>query len=423
MGIIGVLKKIINVKNNDLSFLNVGDIVWARRYSNDLEKEKIKKGHQESPYVIIKKTKDEVYALQCTSNPHEEIKWKMAYYPLSKLNYDIKKNSFINCTKVFLLKEIQFVEIIARLSEYDLNQVKKQLYLIKNSNFKVRPLIENKYLDFKISVGDVILYEGDKYYINSIDDKYLDTYKLKKHIKVNDRVLIGNTYYSFVFNNIFKIKIKSKYSLVDAFNSGEVLIINNYKEKRTENKIIKSLRVGALINYKNKMFYVYEKNDESIKCFEVYSNIGSYDILINGGRYKTFFASVSILLEKLNQNGYSIRRCATTFEIEYNKNTFSLPKKKRNNYKNKILKGKDIDDYVPMVVLKDLNNGKYYLIIDRKDNIIELVNINDLGDTFYFELDKKYCTFEYYRVLSKEDFNMYLKKIKELKEICVMFNM
>ena len=86
------------------------------------------------------------------------------------------------------------------------------------------------------------------------------------------------------------------------------------------------------------------------------------------------------------------------------------------------LEQKDIDDLVPMVILKDLNNGNYYLIIDRNDNVIELVNINDIGDTFYFELEKKYCPFEYYRVMSKEEYNMYLKKIKDLKEMCAVFS-
>ena len=64
----------------------------------------------------------------------------------------------------------------------------------------------------------------------------------------------------------------------------------------------------------------------------------------------------------------------------------------------------------------------YYLIIDMDDNVIELVNINDIGDTFYFELEKKYCPFEYYRVMAKEEYNMYLKKIKDLKEMCAVFS-
>ena len=136
----------------------------------------------ESPYVVIKKVLGKVYALQCTSNPHHEIKWKMAYYPLGKLNYEMKKNSFINCMVVYELKEIQFVEMIGRLSDVDLNQLKKQLYILKNSDFKVKPDIEKKYLDFKIGIGDVILYNGNKYYIDSIKGRSYEVLEVMKFI-------------------------------------------------------------------------------------------------------------------------------------------------------------------------------------------------------------------------------------------------
>ena len=431
MRIIEFFKKIIEIKDNDLSFLNVGDIIWAKRYKNDEEKSRIKMGHQESPYVVIKKSKGKVYALQCTSNPHWEIQWKMAYYPLGKLNYEMKKNSFINCMVVYELKEIQFVEMIGHLNDVDLNQLKKQLYILKNSDFKVKPDIEEKYLDFKIGIGDVILYNGNKYYIDSIKGRSYEVYRLKKHQKLSDRLLICNTYYSFIFRNIEKIKIRSKYDLVDTFNTGEIEIINKYKEKNLkllEKRMPNSLRVGSLIDYKNRMFYVYEKLDDCVNCYEIYSNEvfeeGMADILVKGGIYKTFFATVTIPIDKLDDNGYKIRRCAWEEEIEYNKNIFSLPKKKRVYARRRLasIKEKNIDDLVPMVILKDLNNGNYYLIIDRNDNIIELVNINDIGDTFYFELEKKYCPFEYYRVMSKEEYNMYLKKIKDLKEMCAVFS-
>ena len=431
MRIIEFFKKIIEVKDNDLSFLNVGDIIWAKRYKNDEEKSRIKMGHQESPYVVIKKSKGKVYALQCTSNPHWEIQWKMAYYPLGKLNYQMKKNSFINCMVVYELKEIQFVEMIGHLNDIDLNQLKKQLYIFKNSGFKVKPDIEEKYLDFKIGVGDVILYNGNKYYIDSIKGRSYEVYRLKKHPKVSDRLLIGNTYYSFIFRNLERIKINSKYDLVDTFNTGEIEIINKYKEnslKLLEKRMPNSLRVGSLIDYKNRMFYVYEKLDDCVNCYEIYSNEvfeeGMADILVKGGIYKTFFATVTIPIDKLDDNGYKIRRCAWEEEIEYNKNIFSLPKKKRVNARRRLasIKEKDKDDFVPMVILKDLNNGNYYLIIDRNDNVIELVNINDIGDTFYFELEKNCCPFKYYRVMSKEEYNMYLKKIKDLKEMCAVFS-
>ena len=59
--------KILTKYFNKLFFLDVGDIIWAKRYQNEKEKEKIMEGHQEGPYVVIKKTFFNVYALFCTS--------------------------------------------------------------------------------------------------------------------------------------------------------------------------------------------------------------------------------------------------------------------------------------------------------------------------------------------------------------------
>ena len=437
MGVIEFFKKIIEVKNNDLSFLNVGDIIWARRYKTEEEKNKIKIGHQESPYVVIKKKKNKVYGLQCTSNPHQEVEWKMIYYPLGRLNYDMKKNSYINCLKEYELKEVQFVEIIGQLRENDLNQLKKQLHILINSQFPTKPKIEKKYLDYKIGIGDIISVKDIRYYIYSIDDKYLYTHRLRKNTKKNKNILINNTYYSFIFDKTEKIRIKSKYNLTDTFNTGEIELINEYKEKylqeyaeKRENG--KTLRIGAIIDYKDNMYYVYDVDDTTVFVYQIYTNSVSKpklaDIQVNGGIYRTFFATTDIKKDNLLINGYKIRRCAIDEEIEYNKKMFTLPKwqratERRKNFNATILSGKrKIDDFVPMTILKNENNNNYYLVIGREKNVIEVVNINNMGDTFYFELEKEHCPFKYYRILSKEEYDKYLSKIKELKEMIAMFD-
>lgn len=438
MGIVEIIKKLIEVKDNDLSFLNVGDIIWAKRYKNDEEKEKIKKGHQESPYVIIKKTRGEVYALQCTSNPHQEIKWKMVYYPLGRLNYNMRKSTYINCLVVHKLKEIQFVEVIGQLCEYDLNQLKKQLYIIINSSLKDKPNIEKKYLDFEVGVGDIILYKDTKYYINDIHNTNYEVYRLRKNIKKNKNILINNTFYSFVFEKPETIKIKTKYDLVDTFNSGEIEIINRYKkaymdEYNDKRNTRNSLKTGVLIDYNAGMYYIYGENKKMYLVYAVYSNTicqkGMADIQIKGGIYKTFFNTLELSKYNLNLNGYKIRRCANDEEIKYNSRIFSLPKKSREKKRKKLAKAKGhmsvaemgIDDFVPMVILKNKINKEFYLIISREENVIELVNINDMSDYYYFELERDICSFEYYRILSKEEFNTYVNKIQDYKDVVATF--
>ena len=417
--------EVIEVKNGDLSFLNVGDIVWAKRYKNDLEKENIKIGHRESPYVVIKNDGKNVFVLQCTSNPHQEIEWKKLYYPLGRFNYKLSKSTYILCMFVYNLKEIQYVETIGHLSDYDLNQLKKQLTLIINSHFKIKPNIEKEYLDYKLGIGDIVLWDGYKYYIYDFDNDYLYVYRLRNYIKKNRNILINNTYYSFIFEKIEKLNINNNYLLVDTFNSGEIELINKYKEEYlNELKVSKSLRVGALIEYKNNFYYVYDLNDSFIYAYLVYTNeIKSNklaNILINGGTYKTYFCKIYIEKDKFNNNGYKVRRCALDEEIEYNNKVANLPIQNRiKERKEDILKNQT--EFLPMMIIRNTNNQKYYLIISKEENVLELVNINNLSDAFYYEYDND-CPFEYYRILSKDEYDIYLKKINDIKDLVASLN-
>ena len=431
MKIIEFLKKLIKVKNNDLSFLKDGDIIWAKRYQSDEEKNKLEVGHQESPFVIIKKDKKKVYALQCTSNPHGKEYYRLLYYPLGRLRYNLDKNTYINCISVYELKKIQYVENLGHLSNYDLNQLKKQLYIVKNKNISKKLILEDKYLDFKIGIGDIIVQDNKKYYIYSADKKYFYTYKLRKQIKKNFSFLINNNCYSFVFDRTDKISLKSEYYLDETFNSGEIEIINMYKEKflrkvKSLNENI--LKIGSLIEYKEKLYYIYNLDNEYIYVYRVYTdnvkNSKIINIKINGGIYKTSFMSVNITKESLEKNGFNVKRYADNDEINEIIESSEIPIQEH-DLRNVVQKNKierTIDDFVPMTILINENNNEYYLIISKDNNIIELVNINDLGDTFYFELESDGCPFKYYRILSKEEFDIYLSKIKELKDMVLMFN-
>lgn len=435
MGIIKLLRKIFKVQNKSLLFLKVGDIVWARRYRNEKEKNKIDKGHREGPCVVIKKDSNKVYVLNCTSNPHLEVKWKLIFYPLSKLEYNLNKSTYINCVEYCELKESQFTSVLGHLNNNDLNNLNKRLYIITHSNLHSKPLIDDKYLKFKIEVGDVISYDGNKYYINKVYKKYFEVYRMRNTIKRSKSILINNTYYSFIFEKLEKIDRKSNYVLVDTFNTGEVEVINKYKDEYLmnyyNNRNKDSLVIGAIIEYKDKLFYVYEIKDDLVYTYRIFLNAEllkntSY-ILVKGGEYKTFFNENVLKKELLSNNGYKIKRYASYEEIEYNKNILKLSKKEKYHQRRELsdfhllVDKKKEFDFVPMVVLKNKNNNEYYLIIDRKDNIIELVNINNIKDSYYFELEKNNFPFEYCRIMSKEEFEKYINVINDLKEIVSMF--
>lgn len=377
-------------------------------------------GHQECPFVVIKKNKNKVFALQCTSNPHKEMYYRLLYYPLGRLHYNLDKNTYVSCFTIYELDKIQYVQKLGHLSNYDLNQLKKQLYIVKNNNLSKQIIIEDEYLDFIIGIGDIIVKDNEKYYIYSTDKKYFYTYKLRKRLKKNYSFLINDKSYSFIFNRTDKISIKSNYYLDETFNSGEIEIINTYKEKfiRESNSINnKTLKIGSLIEYKEKMYYIYDIDNEYIYTYLIYTNDVKYsniiNIKINSSVYKTNFSKVNIKHEHLEKNGFKIKRCADVDEINEINESSKIPIQKKDSRKkvqnNIIALKRTIDDIVPITILINENNNEYYLVINKDNNIIELVNINDLSDTFYFEIEEDVCP---YRILSKEEYNIYLKKKK-----------
>lgn len=426
MSIIDIIKNHIIVNNNDLSFLNVGDIVWAKRYDTEEEKNKIDKGHQESPFIIIKQTKDKTYALQCTSNPHANIKWKNLFYPLNRLTYDFEKNSYINMSFIHELTNVKYIKKIGELTGYDLNKVMKYLYIVINSSFKNKPDIALKDLKFIYEIGDIISIDGCKYYIYDIDLPYFIAYKLNKKNRLKNRVLINNEFFSIAFYKNFKIKNSKKIKLIETFNTSEIELIDNYiKEKQGQkhNPINKEATIGTLIKYKDNFYYITDENDTHFICYRVYPSDekeGNMALLkIKHGYYYTFFNTVSI--SKIGD--YKTRRMATEEEIKYNKEAINISKWKRRKeaYKNFLQTEKysviSIKDFIPKMVIHNTNTNKNYLILSREENIVELVNTNDLRDTFFFLLEENNCPYEYYKIMSEEEFNKYQKKINELKAL------
>lgn len=432
MVLIHFVEKFIKVNHNDLSFLNVGDIVWAKRYKDFSERKKYRRGHQESPYVVIKKTKKQVFAVQCTSNPHQEIGWKILYYPLGRMHYNISKNTYINCRSIEELTNVQFVQKLDCLTDYDLNQLKKHLFILKYSNYPIRINIEDRFLKFTYGIGDVILYNHSKYYICGIEGKDFLTYRLRKKIKMSCKILINNAYYSFIFERVERIKIRSKFLLVDTFHSGEVLKIEEFRNeylKRTKNT--KRLQVGSIIDYHGQMFYIYECSGDVLSAYVVYSNAdfkkGMASIHVKGGIYHTFFKISRLSKRKLNLGGYKIRRHALKEEILYNQEIFKIPKNVRKAKRKEFyqLKGFNVmhgkEDFAPMVIIQNKNNNQYYLILDKIEDTIEIVNINRMEDRYYFELDRDANPFQYYRIMSKEEFDLYYDRVQEFKDIVAKF--
>ena len=414
-------------ENNNFSLLNVGNIVWARRYKTEEECERIPQGHREGPFVVIKKNGNKVYVLQCTSCPYPLDKWKILYYPLGQLYYHMAKVTYISCLKVFELQENQFIETIGHLSEYDLNQLNKQLYILIHSRYRTKPKIENKYLNFSIGVGDVIRVYGKRYYIYDVDSEYFYVYPIMIGGKLS--ICINDVNYMFLFDNPTKVKKANTMNLIDTFHSGEIELINAYKQKMLQfrNETKKSLKLGTVFDYRNNLYYVYDEDETRFFCFRIYPTKNRepkmVPVKVKLGIYYTFFARVGIKKKNMEEKGFELKKCASSEEIKYNERIFQLPKKERREMQKKKIELNLLsktDRLQPMTVVSNGNSKDEYLIVGREGNVIELVNMNHLEDSYYFEFNESPCPYHYSRIMAKEDYDVYINKMKDLKNISLM---
>ena len=168
----------------DFSNISVGDIIWAKRYSDETEKKNIKKGHEESPFVVIKKTKYRIYALMCTTNPHTNVKWNKLFYMLNRIIYNFKKNCYVNTGYVYIIDKNKYIRTIGHLNNEDQNNLNKYLYIVKNSALGNRLNINLRGINFNISKGDIIIFDDKKYLIYDMNNGKYKCYSLnRKNLK------------------------------------------------------------------------------------------------------------------------------------------------------------------------------------------------------------------------------------------------
>ena len=53
MSISDFFQKLVETSNSKLSDIVEGDIIWARRYKNEKEKQAIPDGHREGPFIVL----------------------------------------------------------------------------------------------------------------------------------------------------------------------------------------------------------------------------------------------------------------------------------------------------------------------------------------------------------------------------------
>ena len=385
--------------------LKVGDIILARRYHNEEEKNKLGKNHQVSPFVIIKKSFFKVYALQCTTNGHQNLSNSHLYFFLGKLKYQLDKNCYVNNYESYVINKEQFIKKLSHLTKDDLNKLMKNNYLV--SKYKNTKIAKNIKHHFTYDIGDVISYQNNKYYVYDTDKQYLSLIKLSLKPKARNKITINNTDYGFNFALRNKISKKHHFKLIDTFDNGQIMLVKKYESIYNERLLARKSAptIGCLVKYKDKLYYIYGDEGNCYQAIILYDTSLKKQmkkITIENGTYYTFLEKQ---LLKRNKE-FIVKRKASEEEISAN---ILLINTKRYHKK-------DLLFYEPMMIVTNTLNKENYLILSRKDNIVDLVNINNLSDNYEFLIEDN-CPLRYFKSLDEEEFNKYQIKINELKQL------
>ena len=392
-------------EKSDLDYLDVGDVIWAKRYKTENEKNKIAIGHQTGPYIIIKKTNDKIYGIYCSSNP--EIIDPIIKRKLNKLDYTAEKDNFIWINFIEEITTNTYLKTIGKIDNNSLDLINKYIYigLIHNKTIK-----NYKYEDIKINytIGDIIIFNNIKYYIYKLDNNNYYCYQLNKTTNDNKQgIKINKKRYLFDFNNVTITK-NSNISLYEVLDEENQNIVNKLKLKtHEEEKYKNNLESGNLIEYNDKLYYIFGNYKQELLTYKIYNKKidNTKPIIINKKRYYADFIETKI--DKNPNKIKVISRISPVEEIELKKQK-KLVKNKNSENNNKNNKYKKFTIRTIIINNETLNK---YVIIERNDNTIVLYDLNK-DELYKLDIAKELDNFTKVNIQSNIDFQNILIKIK-----------
>lgn len=297
--------------NKLYSEIEVGSIIWAKRYRNESELEKIPEGHEEGPFLVLKKEKGNIYCFY-GSGTFLETNCSIL---LDNVEYDfLIKPTYFNLYKLRLVNEFSLIKILGNLNKVDINNLYGKIKYYKRKFYND----EGKRLNIEMprQCGDLVLYNNKKYVVLDIYDNKLSC------IPFNH---IDESASNLDYSKIYTLDDKKDIILIGALSNKQLInSLNNYKNyiKNQENK--NKTQRGSVVFKNNKYYYIYGEEGEEFLAFEIFKLYAKKsDILnLNNTIYYTFYNECRISKKEDYKNIYLC--------LDKEK---QLIKEKRKNYK------------------------------------------------------------------------------------------
>ena len=220
--------KILEYKN-----LNFGDIIIAKRYATEEEKNNIPQGHEIGPFMVASIDEGIVKCFYISSK--EKLLYRDIYNTIP-LNVGYNLTTSNKKTDISYVKTNETCSISLDMFKYKVGQLSKKELL------KFKGIIE-KYKDKKIEVYDIVIYGKKKYLVHSEENDHFKLYLLRKCC-THSSIQINDEFYELVNSQIIMAK------------NANVTFIG----KAPIEKIIE----GSIIEYYNHLYYVYSVTNTTL---------------------------------------------------------------------------------------------------------------------------------------------------------------
>lgn len=373
-----------NFIDNIIPTLKFGDIIYAERFNNDMQKEWMGEGHTTGPFIVVSFDGDKVVGAYCTSNPNIKGGFEIGeYYYLFSRN----KRSYATLLNLKTIDAEAFIsKHEKRLSLTDINRLKKKICLTK-TKYKYDDFCLEKDLDvdfnIEFEIGDVVSDGKNNYIIvgKTEDNKYV--------------IIPINNYdycYSFIDFSIAKIEYSSikeieKNNLIylNSIPKSQMIIImskyNDYLKMKTSiiNSETKKLERGCLINSTEGLYYVFGIEGNTANSFAVKkTKIIEGSISIAGKMYIPCYEKTKDFDIKLK--AYDILNVASEMEmdkIKEDKKSYKKNKKEASTSK-KIKHGDDSKISGELLVCLKENTSIRYIIYNEQEQAYSLIPVSPL---------------------------------------------
>ncbi len=349
--------------------LKCGDLILAKRYNTELEKEKILEGHREGPFLIIDKKGDNLICLRGTSvQPEQE--FIHGYFALSNSDYTLNKITYFNIFNLYVINKETFIKKLDELSIFDQNKLIKKIKLT-TKNYK---LTNNKLeVNLKVQSGDVIDYLNSKYIVINIVENTLFCVSLKTYFNDFSYDDIKNIDFS---KPIF-ISEDENFKYVNSIESSTFSqLLKKYREYIYCSNDKKIVQIGSIIFKDNKYYYIFGENENSWLTFEISEESDYFKDGINMCNTTYYTNYDEFIINK--KDSFKL------FDI-VSKNDIENIKKRKKLYK-KDLKSSNKNYTIGSIIESNQYGNERFIIIGIYDKIFECLSIDKLIKGIYSDV-------------------------------------